>query len=231
MMPQSFAVPVKVWAFLCALVGVSLTANGLWTVVLTLCAFAYLAVQRSWRLLISYGVFYAVLAALLYAIRHFGMRMVLFSEFHVLMFWTLSPIALTAWDLIATPPGELSAFLSGLRAPSPVILGMLVMFRFVPTLRSELRDVGLSMRNRGLTKASHILLHPVVTCEYVLVPLLMRVLQTADQLSVSAVVRGADCPARRNSYFGAPLRGRDVLMAACWTAVTAGFLVMGGVRV
>ena len=228
--PAAFAVPVKLWAFVCSLVGVSLTGNGLYTVILTLCAFVYLAFQRTWRLVLSYGVFYVVLAALLYAIRHWGLRMILFSEFHVLLFWTLSPVMLTAWDLITTPPGELSAFLSRMRAPTPVILGLLVMFRFFPTLRTELRDVRLSMRNRGLTGAKITLLHPLTTCEYVLVPLLLRVLQTADQLSVSAVVRGAECPVKRNSYFGEPIRRRDGLMAICWTAVTVGFLLMGGIR-
>lgn len=230
MCPTDFAVPVKLWAFVCALVCVSLTKSGLYTAVLTLWAFAYLAIQRSWRPIFSYGAFYAVLAALLYAIRHWGIRMILFSEFHVLMFWTLSPVVLTTWNLIATPPGELSAFLSRLRAPTPVILGLLVMFRFVPTLRLELRDLRRSMQNRGLTEAKSLLFHPLSTCEYVLVPLLLRVLQTADQLSVSAVVRGAECPAKRNSYFGEPIRWRDALMAACWTAVTAGVLLMGGIR-
>ena len=226
----AFAVPVKLWAFVCSLVGVSLTGNGLYTVILTLCAFVYLALQRTWRLVFSYVAFYAVLAVLLYAIRYWGFHMILFSEFHVLMFWTLSPVMLTAWDLITTPPGELSAFLSRMRAPTPVILGLLVMFRFFPTLRAELRDVRLSIRNRGLTEPRIVLLHPLTVCEYVLVPLLLRVLQTADQLSVSAVVRGAECPVKRSSYFGEPIRCRDGLMAICWAVVTVGFLLMGGIR-
>lgn len=228
--PSAFSVSVKLWAFVCSLVGVSLTGNGLYTVILTLCAFVYLALQRAWRLVFSYGIFYAVLAVLLYAIRHWGFRMVLFSEFHVLMFWTLSPVMLTAWDLIITPPGEFSAFLSRVRAPTPVILGLLVMFRFFPTIRAELRDVLLSMRNRGLTGVKTTLFHPLTTCEYVLVPLLLRVLQTADQLSVSAVVRGAECPGKRSSYYGAPVRGRDLLMAVLWLIAIVGFLLVGGVR-
>lgn len=59
---------------------------------------------------------------------------------------------------------------------------------------------------------------------------LLRVLQTADQLSVSATVRGAERPGRRSSYFGEPLRMGDWLMAVFWTAAAAGFLAIGGVR-
>lgn len=57
MRPVAFAVPVKLWAFVCSLVGVSLTGNGLYTVILTLCAFVYLALQRAWRLVFSYVAF------------------------------------------------------------------------------------------------------------------------------------------------------------------------------
>ena len=67
--------------------------------------------------------------------------MPVFSEFYVLMFWNLSPIFLVSWDLITTPPGMLSAFLSRLRMPTPFILGLLVVFRFFPTMRTELKGV------------------------------------------------------------------------------------------
>lgn len=67
--------------------------------------------------------------------------MVIFSEFYVLMFFSLMPVFVTAWDLISTPPGELSAALSQIHAPTPVILGMLVVFRFFPTMKAELRGV------------------------------------------------------------------------------------------
>lgn len=109
---KALAVPVKLWAFLCVLVGITLTANGLYTPVLMLCGFVHFMFQRAWRLMLSYGIFYAVLAVLLYAIGYWGLYMKVFSEFHVLMFWTFSPALLVSWDLITTPPGEISAFLS-----------------------------------------------------------------------------------------------------------------------
>ena len=225
-----FAIPVKLWAFVCVLVGISLTANGLYTIALMACGFLHLGLQRSWRVIRSCGVFYILLLLLLCAIRYFGLHMVIFSEFHVLMFWTLSPVFLISWDLITTPPGEISAFLSGSHVPTSVILAVLVLFRFIPTIRSEWREVGRSMRNRGLTRFKGIMCHPFSTCEYVLVPLLLRVLQMADQLAVSAVVRGIERPGRRSSYYGTPLCIRDWLMLLCWTAASTGVLLLGGVR-
>ena len=150
----SFAVPVKLWALLCVFAGVTIGGNVLLTCILTGGALLYLVMQRNFRLAASYGCFYLLLALLLYGIRFHGLRMPVFSEFYVLMFWNLSPIFLVSWDLITTPPGMLSAFLSRLRMPTPFILGLLVVFRFFPTMRTELKGVGRSMKNRGLTAAA-----------------------------------------------------------------------------
>ena len=152
--------------------------------------------------------------------------MPVFSEFYVLMFWNLSPIFLVSWDLITTPPGMLSAFLSRLRMPTPFILGLLVVFRFFPTMRAELKGVGRSMKNRGLTAAGQLLTHPVQSMEYVLVPFLLRVLQLADQLSVSAVARGAERPGVRGSYYEKRAGARDYIAAAVCAIVTASYLVL-----
>ena len=231
MQRRNLAVPVKLWALLWTIMGISLTGNAMLTCVLTAACFLYLAVQKNWRLMGGFALFYGILALLLYLIRYHGLHMVVFSEFYVLMFWNLTPVFLVSWDLITTPPGELAAFLSRIHTPSPVILGLLVMFRFFPTMKSELRSVWLSMRNRGLTTPTQLAGHPAASCEYVLVPLLLRCLQIADQLSVSAVARGAERPGKRGSYYGKRSDALDGICLALWTGATAVFLFAGGVRI
>lgn len=227
---RSLAVSVKLWAMLCAMVGVSLAADALTTCALTAPAFCQLIFQRKRRLALSFGGFYLALALLLYGIRSHGLRMVVFSEFHVLMFYSLTPVFLTAWDLISTPPGELSAALSKIHAPTSVILGMLVVFRFFPTMRAELRGVRQSMKNRRLTGLTQVLRHPAITCEYVLAPLLLRCLQIADQLSVSAIARGAQAPGVRGSYYAKAMRPADFFWLAIWAIAPALFFLFGGMK-
>ena len=205
----SFAVPVKLWALLCVFAGVTIGGNVLLTCILTGGALLYLVLQRNFRLAASYGCFYLLLALLLYGIRFHGLHMPVFSEFYVLMFWNLSPIFLVSWDLITTPPGMLSAFLSRLRMPTPFILGLLVVFRFFPTMRTELKGVGRSMKNRGLTAAGQLLAHPV-----------------QSMLSVSAVARGAERPGVRGSYYEKRIGARDHIAAAACAIVTASYLVL-----
>ena len=170
MKERHLAAPVKLWAMMCATAGVSLAENVLLTCILALPAFLCMALEKRWRTCLFFGGFYLALVLLLYLIHFHGLHMVIFSEFYVLMFYSLMPVFLTAWDLIATPPGHLSAALSKIRAPAPLVMGLLVVFRFFPTMKTEIRGVHQSMKNRRLTEPLRMLRHPAATCEYVLVP-------------------------------------------------------------
>lgn len=229
MRETALSVPVKAWAVACAILGVSLTENTLLTCLLTLLAFCQLFFERR-RLCLAFGAFYLALVLLLYLIRFHGLHMVVFSEFYVLMFYNLMPVFLVAWDLITTPPGQLSAALSEIHAPTPVILGLLVVFRFFPTMKAELKGVRQSMKNRRLTGPVQILRHPVITCEYVLVPLLLRCLLIADQLSVSAIARGIQTPGIRGSYYSRKIHAADFLWFGLWTIGTILFFILGGIK-
>ena len=143
---------------------------------------------------------------------------------------TLIYTAMVGWDLVTTPPGDLSAFLSKMHAPVALILGVLVVFRFFPTMASELSSIVRSMRNRSLTAPSRMIAHPAASGEYVIVPLMLRCLQIADQLTVSAIARGAERNGIRSSYYGRPCEARDAIWLAVWMAGTALFLLVTGAK-
>ena len=224
----SFAVPVKLWALLCVFAGVTIGGNVLLTCILTGGALLYLVLQRNFRLAASYGCFYLLLALLLYGIRFHGLRMPVFSEFYVLMFWNLSPIFLVSWDLITTPPGMLSAFLSRLRMPTPFILGLLVVFRFFPTMRTELKGVGRSMKNRGRTAAGQLLAHPVQSMEYVLVPFSSSGYCSLPISFPFPPLQGCGASGVRGSYYEKRAGAQDHIAAAACAIVTASYLVWKG---
>ena len=227
----SFAVITKIWGFICVLIGIYMGKDVIFSCILTIVAFLYLIIQGKWKIVFNYGIFYILLGTLLYAIQHCRLHMMIFSEFYVLMFWNLSPVFLISWDLVTTPPGKISAFLSGIHLPTSVILGVLVVFRFFPTMKSELRSVYLSMKNRNLTGIRQILKSPARTCEYVLIPLLIRILMIADQLSVSAIARGGESPEKRSSYYDSKIEITDILVMILWSALISGYVCIGGIRI
>ncbi len=227
---RSLKVPVKLCAFACVLACSTLTSALSMLYLPTLLSLIYVAMQGRTRLALSFAMTYAVLALLLFLIRFHGLHMIVFSEFHVLLLWSMSPVIVVGWDLITTPPGDLSAFLSKMHAPVALILGVLVVFRFFPTMASELSSIVRSMRNRSLTAPARMIAHPAASGEYVIVPLMLRCLQIADQLTVSAIARGAERNGIRSSYYGRPCEARDAIWLAVWMAGTALFLLVTGAK-
>ena len=104
------------------------------------------------------------------------------------------------------------------------------MFRSFPTMASELSSIVRSMRNRSLTAPARMIAHPASSGEYVIVPLMLRCLQIADQLTVSAIARGAERNGIRSSYYGRPCEARDAIWLAVWMAGTALFLHVIGAK-
>ena len=96
MKERHLAAPVKLWAMMCATAGVSLAENVLLTCILALPAFLCMALEKRWRTCLFFGGFYLALVLLLYLIHFHGLHMVIFSEFYVLMFYSLMPVFLTA---------------------------------------------------------------------------------------------------------------------------------------
>ena len=213
---RQFAVAAKLAVFFCALACSVLSSNPFVSAALSVIGYTGTLLERKWHLAGSFLVFQLALGVLLFAISQYGLRMPVFSEFTVLLFWNLYPVFIVAWDLITTPPGEISAFLARSKLPTFARLGLLVVFRFFPTMKAELSSVALSMRNRGLTRISNMLCHPLATCEYVAIPLLLRCLQVADQLTVSAITRGAERPGQRASYYGKRMQSLDIVWILVW---------------
>lgn len=225
-----FAVAARLCVFAATLAGVFLTDGTDRTWIIAAMLFCVLAAQKAWKQCAGFAVFYGILSLLLYLIRFHGLRMAVFSEFHVFLFWWLTPVFMAAWNLVSAPPGMLSAFFARVHAPTGAILGLLVIFRFFPTMRAELYGLRESMHNRGLTGPAQVLRRPGNTFEYILVPMLLRCLQISDQLAVSAAARGIDTPGPRHSYYEQKLRVRDILAAALYAGAILVFLLIGGVK-
>lgn len=97
--------------------------------------------------------------------------------------------------------------LNTLRVPQKVIIPLAVTLRFFPTIGQEagvIWDV-LRLRGRPLTFLSFCRA-PMEMLEYVFVPLMMRCIRIADELSASAVARGIENPAKHTAMF--PLKFR-----------------------
>ncbi len=213
---RDLAVNTKLLSFLIVLIISLLIVDYRHIGILSLMGLIYLLTQKKYSLVASFGAFYTLLLALLIGIRFYALKIMILPEFYVFLLWNLLPIMLITWDLITTPPGEIAAFLSQIKTPVILILGVLVVFRFFPTMKSEVRRITKSMKNRGLLEIAQIIRHPIYTFEYALVPLLIRSIQISDQLSISAITRGALSTYPRSSYYQNEPRALDFIWLCLW---------------
>ena len=114
----------------------------------------------------------------------------------------LIPVFMAVYLLSQAPSGKLTTALRQLPLPSSIRLTVIVILRFIPTVASEFSDVLDAMKTRGLMRSPfQVILHPLNTFEYVIVPMVFRSLKIADELAASSVVRGIESPYKKKSYY------------------------------
>ena len=119
--------------------------------------------------------------------------------------------------------GEFLRALNKLHVPQKVVIPLAVTLRFFPTIGQEvgvIRDA-LKLRGRPLTLLS-VCRAPMEMMEYVFVPLMMRCVRIADELSASAVARGIENPQPHTAMFPLKFRWADAiyLMALIGSSAT-----------
>ena len=137
------------------------------------------------------------------------------------------PLLMPVYLLVQAPSGKLMASLRQLPIPSPVLLAVIVILRFMPTMLSELADVRDAMRTRGFLRSpAHVLAHPLATLEFGVVPMVFRSLTIAYELASSCIVRGIESPCAKQSYYAHGMRiGDGALMAGF--AIASILIVVG----
>ena len=95
----------------------------------------------------------------------------------------LIPVFMAVYLVSQAPSGKLTAALRQLPLPSSVRLTVIVILRFVPTVASEFSDVLDAMKTRGLLLSPlQVVLHPLNTFEYVVVPMVFRSLKNCRRV-------------------------------------------------
>ncbi|MBP3222943.1 MAG: hypothetical protein J6M18_03345 [Actinomycetaceae bacterium] len=149
----------------------------------------------------SFLIFYIVLFVIYLLMFVFHVHLFIFSAPKILQIIGMMPTFLALVILLSAPPGLLSASLARVHVPKKIIVGMLVVVRFFPTVAmfwSKWRD---AVRMRSLFSFSSMMRNPMLVIEYIVVPLMLSLATSADKLSTSAIARAAESPHPRTSYY------------------------------
>ncbi len=122
---------------------------------------------------------------------------------------------LVAWLVLSMRTGELICALERAHLPKEVTVPLAVALRYIPTIGKEASSIRDALRIRGLELTGmSALRRPLAALEHLMVPLLMRCLKVADELSLSAVSRGIESERRRTCVRDVHLRGKDAVAFA-----------------
>ena len=130
--------------------------------------------------------------------------------FIMMMLRMLPGILMGTYAFSTTDMSEVISSLKKLRLPDPIVIPVTVMARFFYTCSMDFRQIKNAMYLDGLT-TRRLVLHPGRFLEYRIIPLLMVLTRTADEVSTSAITRGLEVDQQRSCSFDNRLKAVDLV--------------------
>ena len=119
-----------------------------------------------------------------------------------------------------------------MRLPQAVTIPLVVMFRYIPTLRIEYRQIRSTMDIRGISDTLwKRVSHPLATIEYILIPLLMRCLKVTDELAASGTTRGLELECKRYALRPIRFAWPEIVVSLLGILFLAGLLLIDQTKI
>ncbi|WP_314053412.1 energy-coupling factor transporter transmembrane component T [Lancefieldella parvula] len=174
-------------------------------------------VSGAWRSCIALSAAYGLIAAVMALAERVGsttlMTAVVMLSYMAQKFVVLALLGASLSKLASMQ--DLLAALQSMGIPQVVLIPCTVILRFFPTIRRDASHLMESLKTRRvLTGGGFAFRHPALTCELLIVPLLMRSVRISDELAASALARGLDGEAQATVLQPLSFGGRDAVAAA-----------------
>ncbi len=116
--------------------------------------------------------------------------------------------------------GEVLSVFQKLHLPKAFGVSIIVLFRFIPTLKFEVSSIRTSLKYRGIGITPwSVLRHLVQNFKYTLVPLLIRTIHISEELTAAAMVRGVEMNNDIVSYKEVRFKKQDALLLVLYSAL------------
>ena len=113
------------------------------------------------------------------------------------------------------------------KCPNAVAIPFIVLLRYIPTVTEDYRCLKDSLKIRGISvSAVQFFIHPIRTLEFLIVPILLRSVRVAEELSASLLLRGIEAFKDRTNLY--PLQFKTIdyvyICSALMSVVVIGVL-------
>ena len=210
----------KIFLVLCMSVSITVVVP-MYVEILNMLLFAFLFFFNNQKKgAIKLILFFSLLIAISYTqnIHPFFAGLLCPLSFMVRRFMT--PIVAGKYLTDSTPVGLLMNALEKFKVPQNIVITVSVMFRFFPTLGEEYSNTKNAMKMRGIgLNFINVITRPLMTLEYIMVPLLSSSSRIGDELAAAGHTKGVDAPGKKNRYKTAKFGIADVLVSLYIIAV------------
>ena len=122
---------------------------------------------------------------------------------------------------------EVLASLQNMKIPYYINIPLAVILRFFPTLKQDITCIKQGIKTRGIDISFlGFLKHPFKAYEMMLIPMLMRMLCTATELSASVETRGLGVSCKKTSYTEVKFRMLDMLLLVIMMVFYLAIIIM-----
>lgn len=102
-------------------------------------------------------------------------------------------IIMAKYFISTTPVSAVMGSLEKMRLSQNIVIPVVIMLRFFPTLKESYLQIRNAMKMRGISGGYlGIIRHPMLSMEYIFVPILVAASSMSDELAAAAYTRGAD---------------------------------------
>lgn len=178
------------------------------SVFILLCAFGY---AKTCLKLIPFLVIYLAIFSVIF---YFASNRNLTFVYQMAV--RLSGVVIAFIPGVSMPPSSLVRCLTQLKFPRLMTLGILITLTFVPILNREINQIRNAMKTRGATS----LWRPQVFYRAILIPLIVRLVNISDTLTLSVETRGFICDDVKPSvYKSIKIQSKDIIFAVLFLLV------------
>ncbi|WP_300283005.1 energy-coupling factor transporter transmembrane component T [Peptacetobacter sp.] len=129
-----------------------------------------------------------------------GLLNSLFLFISMIVLKMLPGLMMGKYALTSTNMSEITISMKKMKFPDEMIIPITVMARFFQTVKEDYSQIKSAMYLHGLT-IRKLIFHPIKFVEYRIIPLLMILTKTADDISISAMTRGMQVNKKRTYLY------------------------------
>lgn len=156
---------------------------------------------------------YSMLSMLKYIfMTYFSTEISVYFTLFIYIMQRMYPIFMLGIIVIHLSPGKIIASFRKMKLSEQIVMPLTVAMRFLPTIMQDFSDIRKAAKIRSINLT---IWHPIRSYEYLLMPILLRSLTTADELSASIMTKGISYDCVKTSYHQIKFQPIDLIIIFC----------------